>query len=227
MRVLIVEDEEFMAEVIERGLRREGIAADVAYDGSLALEKLAVNDYDIVVLDRDLPGVHGDDVCRRTVVEHPGCRILMLTAAGRLDDKVTGLALGADDYLPKPFDFPELVARVRALYRRSAPAQAPLLAFADVTLDTHRRRVERAGREVRLTPKELAVLELLMRAEGGVLSAEHLLEKAWDEAADPFTNAVRLIIHTLRRKLGEPRLVHTAITAGYYLAQQPCPAYAD
>ncbi|MBE1875015.1 response regulator transcription factor [Myceligenerans pegani] len=221
MRVLIVEDEEFMAEVVQRGLRREGISADVAQDGEAALEKLSVSGYDVVVLDRDLPGVHGDDVCRRTVAEHPEVRILMLTAAGRLGDKVTGLGLGADDYLPKPFDFPELVARIRALYRRSTPAQAPLLRYADVILDTHRRRVERAGREVRLTPKELAVLELLMRADGGVLSAEYLLEKAWDEAADPFTNAVRLVIHTLRRKLGGPQLVHTAISAGYYLATEP------
>ncbi|MFI1226946.1 MULTISPECIES: response regulator transcription factor [unclassified Streptomyces] len=220
MRVLIVEDEEFMAEVIGLGLRREGISSDTVHDGEAALEKLAVNDYDIVILDRDLPGVHGDEVCRRTVAEHPGCRILMLTAAGRLGDKVAGLGLGADDYLPKPFDFPELVARLRALYRRAAPAHAPTLSVADLALDTHRRRAERAGREIRLTPKELAVLELLMRAEGGVLSAEYLLEKAWDEAADPFTNAVRLVVHTLRRKLGEPPLLHTAVGAGYYLAER-------
>ncbi|MER5886196.1 response regulator transcription factor [Streptomyces sp. NPDC001941] len=221
MRVLIVEDEEFMAEVIEMGLRREGISVDVAHDGAVALEKAAVNDYDIVVLDRDLPEVHGDEVCRRLVADCPDVRILMLTAAGRLGDKVTGLGLGADDYLPKPFDFPELVARLRALYRRTTPAHAPMLRYADLTFDTHRRRVERAGREVRLTPKELAVLELLIRADGGVISSEELLEKAWDEAADPFTNAVRLVIHTLRKKLGEPALLHTAVSAGYYLAEQP------
>ncbi|MEU7641793.1 MULTISPECIES: response regulator transcription factor [unclassified Streptomyces] len=223
MRVLIVEDEEFMAEVVQLGLRREGIPSDVAYDGHSALEKAAVNDYDLVVLDRDLPGLHGDEVCRRLVAERPGVRILMLTAAGRLGDKVEGLALGADDYLPKPFDFPELVARLRALYRRSAPAQAPVLTVADLTLDTHRRKAARAGREIQLTPKELAVLELLLRADGGVLSAEQLLEKAWDEAADPFTNAVRLVIHSLRKKLGEPQLVHTAIGAGYYLDHPAAP----
>lgn len=221
MRVLIVEDEEFMAEMIELGLRREGISSDTVHDGDTALEKLAVNDYDIVILDRDLPGVHGDEVCRRTVAAHPGCRVLMLTAAGRLGDKVTGLGLGADDYLPKPFDFPELVARLRALYRRNPALHAPLLTLADLTLDTHRRRAERAGREIRLTPKELAVLELLLRADGGVLSAEYLLEKAWDEAADPFTNAVRLVVHTLRRKLGDPPLLHTSVGVGYYLAQRP------
>ncbi|RFU87033.1 DNA-binding response regulator [Streptomyces triticagri] len=220
MRVLIVEDEEFMAEVIGLGLRREGISSDTVHDGAAALEKLTVNDYDIVILDRDLPEVHGDEVCRRTVAEHPGCRILMLTAAGRLGDKVAGLGLGADDYLAKPFDFPELVARLRALYRRSAPALAPVLRVADLTLDTHRRQAVRAGREIRLTPKELAVLELLIRADGGVLGAEYLLEKAWDEAADPFTNAVRLVVHTLRRKLGDPPLLHTAVGAGYYLAER-------
>ncbi|RII18778.1 Transcriptional activator protein CopR [Streptomyces sp. YIM 130001] len=219
MRVLIVEDEEFMAEVIGLGLRREGIPSDTVHDGAAALEKLTVNDYDIVILDRDLPGVHGDEVCRRTVSAHPDCRILMLTASGRLGDKVSGLGLGADDYLAKPFDFPELVARLRALYRRSSPALAPVLRLADLSLDTHRRQAVRAGREIRLTPKELAVLELLLRADGGVLSAEYLLEKAWDEAADPFTNAVRLVVHTLRRKLGDPPLLHTAVGAGYYLAE--------
>ncbi|MEV0093969.1 response regulator transcription factor [Streptomyces sp. NPDC050738] len=218
MRVLVVEDEKYMARVLEMGLRREAIATDVVHDGATALERLTVNDYDAVILDRDLPGVHGDEVCRRLLTLKPDCRILMLTAAGRLGDKVEGLGLGADDYLAKPFDFPELVARLRALHRRSPRAHAPVLAFADVAFDTHRRQVTRAGREVRLAPKELAVLELLMRADGGVLSAEHLLEKAWDENADPFTTAVRLVIHTLRKKLGDPQLVHTAISAGYYLA---------
>ncbi|MGW1278240.1 response regulator transcription factor [Streptomyces tsukubensis] len=220
MRVLVAEDEQYMARVLEIGLRREGIAADVVHDGEAALEKLAVYDYDAVVLDRDLPGVHGDEVCRRIVAMRLECRVLMLTAAGRLGDKVEGLGLGADDYLAKPFDFPELVARLRALHRRSPMAHAPVLTSADLVFDTHRRRVLRAGREIRLTPKELAVLELLMRADGGVLSAEYLLDKAWDAATDPLTNAVRLVVHTLRRKLGEPRLVHTAISAGYYLGTE-------
>ncbi|MEU9104394.1 response regulator transcription factor [Streptomyces xanthophaeus] len=217
MRVLVVEDEAYMARVLEIGLRREAMAVDVVHDGQSALDRLAVHDYDAVVLDRDLPEVHGDEVCRRLQILDPGCRILMLTAAGRLGDKVEGLSLGADDYLAKPFDFPELVARLRALYRRSPVAFAPVLAFADLSFDTHRRRVARAGADIRLTPKELAVLELLMRAEGGVVSAEHLLEKAWDAHTDPFTNAVRLVVHTLRRKLGEPQLVRTAVGAGYYL----------
>lgn len=217
MRVLVVEDDLYMARVIELGLRREAMAVDLVHDGAAALASVAVYDYDVVVLDRDLPVVHGDEVCRGIVSQGLECRILMLTAAGRLGDKVEGLGLGADDYLAKPFDFPELVARLRALYRRSPQAHAPVLAFADIVFDTHRRRVTRAGAEVRLTPKELAVLELLMRADGGVLGAEYLLDKAWDAEADPFTNAVRLVVHTLRRKLGEPQLLHTAIGAGYYL----------
>ncbi|MGW0957484.1 response regulator transcription factor [Streptomyces gelaticus] len=217
MRVLVVEDEQYMARVLELGLRREAIAVDVVHDGTTALERVTVYDYDAVVLDRDLPGVHGDEVCRRIVEMGAGCRVLMLTAAGRLGDKVEGLGLGADDYLAKPFDFPELVARLRALYRRSPMAHSPVLTFADLTFDTHRRRVARGGAEIRLTPKERSVLELLMRADGGVLSAEYLLDKAWDAHADPLTNAVRLVVHTLRKKLGEPQLVHTAISAGYYL----------
>ncbi|GGZ45375.1 transcriptional regulatory protein CutR [Streptomyces subrutilus] len=217
MRVLVVEDEAYMARVLEIGLRRAAMTVDVVHDGQSALDLLAVHDYDAVVLDRDLPEVHGDEVCRRLQQLDPGCRILMLSAAGQLGDKVAGLSLGADDYLAKPFDFPELVARLRALYRRSPVAHAPVLVFADLTFDTHRRRVSRAGAEVRLTPKELAVLELLMRAEGGVVSTEYLLEKAWDAHTDPFTNAVRLVVHTLRKKLGEPQLVRTAVGAGYRL----------
>ncbi|MDQ0775719.1 DNA-binding response OmpR family regulator [Streptomyces aurantiacus] len=217
MRVLVAEDERYMARVIEIGLRREAMAVDVVHDGDAALEKVSVYDYDVVVLDRDLPEVHGDDVCRRIVAQGLGCRILMLTAAGRLGDKVAGLGLGADDYLAKPFDFPELVARLRALYRRSVQAHAPVLTFADLSFDTHRRRVTRGGAEIRLTPKEMAVLELLLRADGGVLSAEYLLDKAWDTEADPFTNAVRLVVYTLRKKLGEPQVVRTAVSAGYYL----------
>lgn len=217
MRVLVVEDDAYMARVLEMGLRRETMTVDVVHDGQAALDHLAVHDYDAVVLDRDLPDVHGDEVCRRLQTLDPGCRILMLSAAGQLGDKVAGLSLGADDYLAKPFDFPELVARLRALYRRGPVAYAPVLAFGDLTFDTHRRRVARAGAEIRLTPKELAVLELLMRADGGVVSAEYLLEKAWDAHADPFTNAVRLVVHTLRKKLGEPQLVRTAVGAGYRL----------
>ncbi|MGW8887439.1 response regulator transcription factor [Streptomyces sp. NPDC055749] len=220
MRVLVVEDEEYMARILEIGLRREAIAVDVVHDGASALEQLAVYDYDAVILDRDLPEIHGDEVCRRIVAMGLGCRILMLTAASRLGDKVEGLGLGADDYLPKPFDFPELVARLRALYRRTPMAHAPVLEFADVRLDTHRRLVTRGGTEIRLTLKELAVLELLMRADGGVLSTEYLLDKAWDVRTDPFTNAVRLVVHTLRKKLGEPQLVHTAIGSGYYLGNK-------
>ncbi len=220
VRVLVVEDEQYMARVLELGLRREAIAVDVVHDGATALERVTVYDYDAVVLDRDLPGVHGDEVCRRIVEMGLDCRVLMLTAAGRLGDKVEGLGLGADDYLAKPFDFPELVARLRALYRRSPLAHSPILTFADLTFDTHRRRVVRGSTEIRLTPKEMAVLELLMRADGGVVSAEYLLDKAWDAHADPLTNAVRLVVHTLRKKLGEPQLVHTAISAGYYLGTQ-------
>jgi DNA-binding response OmpR family regulator len=217
MRVLVAEDEQYMARVLEIGLRQEAIAVDVVHDGEAALEKVTVYDYDAVVLDRDLPGVHGDEVCRRIVAMNLDCRVLMLTAAGRLGDKVEGLGLGADDYLAKPFDFPELVARLRALYRRSPMVHPPVLTFADLSFDTHRRVVTRAGAEIRLTPKEQAVLELLLRADGGVLSAEYLLDKAWDAHCDPLTNAVRLVVHTLRKKLGHPQLVHTAIGAGYRL----------
>ncbi|MGW1194794.1 response regulator transcription factor [Streptomyces sp. NPDC002536] len=220
MRVLVVEDEKHLARVLELGLRKEGIPADVVHDGTTALERLAVYDYDAVLLDRDVPGVHGDEVCRRIVAMGLACRILMLTAAGRLGDKVDGLGLGADDYLAKPFDFPELVARLRALYRRTPMAHPPVLAFADLAFDTHRRQVRRGGVEIRLTPKELTVLELLMRADGGVLSTEYLLDKAWDAQTDSHTNAVRLVVHTLRRKIGEPRLVHTAVNAGYFLRSE-------
>ncbi|MEU9337280.1 response regulator transcription factor [Streptomyces sp. NPDC048290] len=218
MRVLVVEDDLFMAQVIDMGLRREAMAVDVAHDGAAALAMAAVHDYDAVVLDRDLPVVHGDEVCRRLVAQGLECRILMLTAAGRLGDKVRGLSLGADDYLAKPFDFPELVARLRALYRRGPYAHPPVLAFADLVYDTHRRHVLRAGTGIQLTPKELAVLELLMRADGGTLSPETLLDKAWGADTDPLTNAVRLVVHTLRRKLGDPPLIRTAVGAGYYLA---------
>ncbi|OZM73136.1 DNA-binding response regulator [Amycolatopsis antarctica] len=221
MRVLVVEDEAFLAEALESGLRSEGMAVDIAGDGATALESLAVNDYDAVVLDRDLPGVHGDDVCRHLVATRPECRILMLTAAGRLADKVDGLRLGSDDYLVKPFDFPELVARLRALSRRAGAAHPPALACAGLWLDPARRDARRGDHGLRLTRKEFAVLELLMRADGAVLSAEHLLEKGWDAHADPFTNAVRITVSTLRRKLGDPPVLHTAIGVGYYLATAP------
>jgi len=215
VRVLIVEDEPFLAEAIQAGLRLEAISADIAGDGLAALERIAVNSYDVVVLDRDLPGMHGDEVCARLVVDPESPRILMLTAAGTLADKVNGLELGADDYLAKPFDLEELVARLRALNRRAARALPPVLQLAGVTLDPFRREVFRGGRLVSLSRKEFAVLEVLMRAEGGVVSAELLLEKAWDENADPFTNAVRITMSTLRKKLGPPGVIDTVSGVGY------------
>ncbi|ANJ27797.1 response regulator transcription factor [Agromyces aureus] len=215
MRVLIVEDEAYLADAIRTGLRRETIAADVVNDGDLAIENLSVNDYDVVLLDRDIPGVHGDDVCAWVAANRPGCRVLMLTAARTLDDKVEGFELGADDYLAKPFDFPELVARLRALGRRAGASHPPSLDAEGVRLDPFRREVYRNGRLVRLANKEFAVLDLLMSASGGVVSAETLLEKAWDENADPFTNTVRVTISNLRKRLGDPWLVHTVSGVGY------------
>src|SRR5438067_2063996 len=221
VRVLVVEDEEALADAIARGLRREGMAVDVAGDGGVALEKAATNGYDVVVLDRDLPVVHGDEVCRSLITASPAPgaaeipRILMLTAAGDLDDRVAGLMLGADDYLGKPFAFAELVARIRALGRRARPAAPPVLVRAGITLDPARRSVSREGRELPLSRKEFAVLEELLRADGAVVSAERLLEKAWDEHIDPFTNVVRVTIMTLRRKLGEPAVVETVPGVGY------------
>ena len=217
MRVLVVEDERVLADTIATGLRREAMAVDVAYDGFSALERTSVNDYDVVVLDRDLPRVHGDEVCRRLVADGTIARVLMLTAAGELDDKVEGLTIGADDYLAKPFAFAELIARIRALGRRSAPPLPPVLERAGVRLDPARRAVTRAGRPVDLTPKEFAVLEVLMRGQGTVVSAEQLLEKAWDENIDPFTNVVRVTMMTLRKKLGEPQVIETVPGAGYRL----------
>ncbi|GAA0326434.1 response regulator transcription factor [Actinoallomurus spadix] len=217
MRVLVVEDERVLADTIATGLRREAMAVDVAYDGASALERTSVNDYDVVVLDRDLPRVHGDEVCRSLVADGATARVLMLTAAGELDDKVEGLSIGADDYLAKPFAFAELIARIRALSRRSAPPLPPVLERAGVRLDPARRSVTRDGRPVDLTPKEFAVLEVLMRAQGTVVSAEHLLEKAWDENIDPFTNVVRVTMMTLRKKLGEPQVIETVPGAGYRL----------
>ncbi|MFI0418340.1 DNA-binding response regulator [Spongiactinospora rosea] len=217
MRVLVVEDERVLADAIATGLRREAMAVDVAYDGGGALERTGYIDYDVIVLDRDLPVVHGDEVCRRLVAGRTASRILMLTASGDVDDKVEGLGLGADDYLAKPFVFVELVARVRALGRRSAPALPPVLERAGVRLDPGKRLVTRDGREVALTKKEFAVLEELMRAEGAVVSQEDLLDKAWDENIDPFTNVVRVTMMTLRKKLGEPQVIETVPGVGYRL----------
>ncbi|WP_456695482.1 response regulator transcription factor [Aeromicrobium sp. P5_D10] len=218
MRVLIVEDVVFMAEAVQSGLRQEAIAADVVLDGADAVHQVALYDYDVVILDRDLPGLHGDDVCRHIVLHHPHTRVLMLTAAGRVDDLVRGLEIGADDYLAKPFQFPELVARVRALSRRSTAAKPPVLEQNGVRLDSFRREVYRDGRYVRLSRKEFAVLEVLLRADGGVVSAETLLEKAWDENADPFTNAIRVTVSTLRKKLGPPWIISTVPGVGYQIA---------
>jgi DNA-binding response OmpR family regulator len=215
MRILVVEDEPLLADAVAQGLRHEAHAVDVAYDGAAALERIDVNDYDVVVLDRDLPAVHGDDVCRALAGRDGGTRVLMLTAAAGIDDRVLGLSLGADDYLPKPFAFRELSARVAALGRRSRPATPPVLRRAGISLDPHRREVFRDGRYVPLSRKEFAVLAVLLRADGTAVSAETLLEKAWDENADPFTHAVRMTILKLRRKLGEPQIVLTEPGVGY------------
>ncbi len=215
MRILLVEDEERLANTIARGLRREGMAVDVVFDGKSALDKAAVNSYDVVVLDRNLPVIHGDDVCRHLIAEQSPCRILMLTAAGSIDDRVTGLTLGADDYLPKPFALQELVARIRALARRPATPVPPVLVRGDLVLDPARHVAERAGVDLSLTKKEFGLLEVLLAAEGRVVSAEELLEKVWDENADPFTNVVRVTIMTLRRKLGDPPLIETVTGVGY------------
>ncbi|MFI7610016.1 response regulator transcription factor [Nonomuraea terrae] len=218
MRVLVVEDEPLLADAIAEWLREETHAVDLAHDGEAALERIAVNDYDVVVLDRDLPRVHGDDVCRSLVASESDARVLMLTAAAQLDDRVTGLSMGADDYLSKPFAFPELAARVLALGRRSRPAAPPVLRRAGITLDPARREVFRNGRYVPLSKKEFAVLAELMRADGNVVSSEQLLEKAWDEHADPFTGAVRLTVLKLRRKLADPPVVETVPGVGYRIA---------
>ena len=215
MRVLIAEDERRLADAIARGLRREGMAVDLAPDGTDALLKSRVVRYDVVILDRDLPGLDGDEVCRKVREERPETGILMLTAAGTLDDLVQGLALGADDYLPKPFRFAELVARIRALGRRSFPSRPPVLTHGDIELDPARRAVTRTGSEVVLARKEFAVLEALMEAGGATVSAEQLLERVWDDQIDPFTNVVRMTIMTLRRKLGDPPVVETVIGVGY------------
>lgn len=215
MRVLVVEDFEVLARSIGTGLRREGLAVDVALDGADALAHLAVTRYDVVILDRDLPGVHGDEVCRRIVADRSEVRVLMLTAADTVRDRVEGLGLGADDYLPKPFAFAELVARVRALARRSATPVPPILSYQDITLDPARRVAVRAGQRLDLRPKEFALLECLLASPGLVLSAEVLLERVWDEFADPFTTAVKHTMHRLRAKLGAPPVIHTVREGGY------------
>jgi len=219
MRVLVVEDFEILAAAIGTGLRREGMAVDVVLDGTEALEHLAVTRYDVVVLDRDIPGVHGDEVCRQIVAGGSQSRVLMLTAASTVRERVDGLGLGADDYLPKPFDFAELVARVRALARRSAAALPPTLESGDVLLDPSRRVAFRAGRRLDLSPKEFALLECLLASRGRVVSAEELLERVWDEAADPFTTAVKTTVRRLRAKLGDPPVIDTVREGGYRIGE--------
>jgi DNA-binding response OmpR family regulator len=217
VRVLVVEDDSALADVIARGLRQEALAVDIAVDGEEAVVKTDVTRYDVVVLDRDLPRLHGDEVCRVLVDRAGDERILMLTAAGTLDDRVEGLAIGADDYLAKPFAMKELVARIRALGRRVSAKVPPVLTHGDITLDSARHHVDRAGRTVNLTRKEFGVLEVLLAARGQVVSSEELLEKVWDENTDPFTNAIRITIMTLRRKLGEPPVIDTVVGVGYQL----------
>lgn len=215
MRVLVVEDERHLADAIARGLRRQGLAVDVAYDGNTGHELAFVTRYDVVVLDRDLPGMHGDQLCAELVASGALTRVLMLTASGSVADRVEGLRLGADDYLPKPFAFDELVARVHALGRRATPVTPPVLRVADLELDPAQRKVTRAGVPVDLTNKEFGVLEELLRARGAVVSTEELLERVWDANTDPFTTIVRVTMRTLRIKLGVPALIETLVGAGY------------
>jgi DNA-binding response OmpR family regulator len=215
VRVLIVEDHTELANTLAEGMRREGLAVDLASDGVAAVARAMLDSYDVVVLDRDLPALHGDEVCRRLVAAGCRARVLMLTASGTIEDRVDGLTLGADDYLPKPFAFAELIARVRALARRAQPPVPPVLVNGDLRLDPARRIARRSGRLLALSPKELAVLELLLAADGAVVSAEELLERVWDEQADPFSNVVKVTISRLRAKLGAPPLIETVPTSGY------------
>jgi DNA-binding response OmpR family regulator len=215
MRVLVVEDHEGLADAVAGGLRREGMAVDIALDGATALERAAITDYDVIVLDRDLPDVHGDEVCRSLVSTRAPSRILMLTASGTIAERVEGLGIGADDYLPKPCDFAELVARIRALARRAVPALPPILEHGDLTLDPARRFAVRSGRRLDLTAKEFGVLEYLLAAQGRIVSAEELLNHVWDRNTDPFTNAVKVTVSRVRTKLGDPSLIHTVREGGY------------
>jgi DNA-binding response OmpR family regulator len=218
VRVLVVEDHARLAMAVATGLRRTGMAVDVAFDGEDALAHAASTDYDVVVLDRDIPGVHGDDVCRALVAGEHDCGVLMLTAAGTVEDRVDGLGIGADDYLPKPFDFTELVARIRALARRSRPALPPTLVHGDLRLDSAHQAATRAGERLQLSPKEFAVLELLLGADGAVVSAEEILDRVWDEAADPFSQAVKTTMSRLRAKLGDPPIIETLAKSGYRIS---------
>ena len=218
MRILVVEDESMLAEAIADGLRQETFAVDVAGDGQSAVDRLTINAYDVVVLDRDLPVLHGDEVCRRIVADGIDVRVLMLTAAGTVADRVGGLDLGADDYLAKPFAFEELVARVRALSRRSRPAASPVLECAGIQVDPSHRETHRNGRYIGLSRKEFALLEELLRARGATVSAETLLEKVWDENTDPFSTIVRVTMRGLRRKLGEPPVIETVTGVGYRIS---------
>jgi DNA-binding response OmpR family regulator len=213
--VLVVEDQKQLADSVARVLRREGMAVDVAYDGAAALQRTDVVDYDVIVLDRDLPTVHGDEVCRALVARESPSRVLMLTASGTVAQRVDGLGLGADDYLPKPFAYAELVARIRAVSRRTRPAVPPVLLHGDLRLDPAQRVATRAGARLSLSPKEFAVLEYLLTGQGRVVSAEELLDRVWDEAADPFTTTVKATINRLRAKLGDPPLIETVARAGY------------
>jgi DNA-binding response OmpR family regulator len=215
VRVLVVEDDQEMAEAMALGLRRQSMAVDVTLDGPSGFEHAVTNDYDVIVLDRDLPGMHGDDICAELVAAGCRSRVLMLTAAATIDDLVDGLGLGADDYLPKPFDFPVLVARIGALARRAHPAVPPVLRAGDVVVDTAQRRAFRGDRPLGLTPKEFGVLELLVASRGRIVPAEELLERVWDEAADPFTNAVKITMSRLRSKLGDPPVIETVARSGY------------
>jgi DNA-binding response OmpR family regulator len=219
VRVLVVEDHPRLAATVATVLRREGMAVDVAFDGREALNRAALATYDVVVLDRDLPGVHGDDVCRSLVADGGQGAVLMLTAAGTLEDRVEGLGIGADDYLPKPFHLVELVARIRALARRSRRGLAPTLTHGDLVLDSPRRAVTRAGKPLSLSPKEFAVLELLMGAHGTVISTEEILARVWDDAVDPFTNTVRMTVSRLRAKLGDPPVIETVTPVGYRIPE--------
>jgi DNA-binding response OmpR family regulator len=222
VRLLLVEDHAKLAVTVAGGLRRLGFAVDIAFDGRDALTHAAITDYDVVVLDRDIPGIHGDDVCRALVADGRECRVLMLTAAGAVEDRVEGLVIGADDYLPKPFDFSELVARIRALGRRQRSRLAPALVHGDLMLDSARRLATKANQPLALSPKEFAVLEHLLSAQGAVVSQEELLEGVWDGEANPFSQAVKTTVSRLRAKLGDATIIETVAKSGYRIRASPC-----